>query len=71
MVEVFHSFQNICCVFTGQSEDCMHDYFDIFFSQAFYGIIKNAERISPSDIPGSGLMDRLKSKFDPDRFLFI
>ena len=49
----------------------MHDYFDIFFSQAFYGIIKNAERISPSDILGSGLMDRLKSKFNPDRFLFI
>jgi hypothetical protein len=49
----------------------MHDYFDIFFSQAFYGIIKNAERISPSDIPGSGLMDRLKSKFNPDRFDLI
>ena len=70
-VQAAHGLKNHFLRLKRQTEDRMDDDRNLPPVQFLKCRLKTGERISPSDIAGSGFMDRLKSQLHPDRFLAV
>ena len=71
MVQILHGGQDVLAAFAGKAEDRMDDHFQFPFTEVPHAFFKAGERISPPDITGGFLMDSLKAKLHPYRFLAV